>query len=184
MKCELCKKNEATVHVTEIFSLAASEGAASDGEAGGHTINGVHQRHICPSCAHRLNVIHGIGNPSMTQNEWLKQLQKVTQRSAVASGLACPHCKMTLAEFRSRGRLGCPHDYEVFRAHLDPLLQRVHNATRHAGRVPGLDEEQLERIQQITELRERLQVAIREEEYESAARLRDELRCLEGDSEA
>ena len=50
--------------------------------------------------------------------------------------LTCPACGIKYMEFRAEGRLGCPHDYEVFRAGLEPLLQRIHRATRHVGKAP------------------------------------------------
>jgi protein arginine kinase activator len=86
---------------------------------------------------------------------------------------------MSLAEFRSKGRLGCPRDYEVFRAHLEPLLLRVHSAKEHRGRLPGNTEAVRSRTQQLTTLKAKLEAAIREEAYESAARLRDEIQELE-----
>ena len=86
---------------------------------------------------------------------------------------------MSLAEFRNKGRFGCPKDYEVFRAHIEPLLLRVHSARAHRGRLPGMDEVSRKRLQQITDLRTKLEAAIREEAYESAARLRDEIQVLE-----
>ena len=88
---------------------------------------------------------------------------------------------MTLAEFRQRGRMGCPKDYELFAPQLQELLERVHGATRHVGRRPGVDEGTLARMQRVTELRHALETAIREEAYESAARIRDELKTLQQD---
>src|SRR5437660_247160 len=50
--------------------------------------------------------------------------------------LTCPHCGIKYMEFRGEGRLGCPHDYAVFRAGLEPILRRVHRATAHVGKSP------------------------------------------------
>ena len=82
---------------------------------------------------------------------------------------------MTPADFRSKGRLGCPRCYEVFRGDLMPLLQRIHEAQTHRGRLPG-------RIVQptavaaedrnLSDLRRRLEDAVRGERYEEAAQLR------------
>jgi hypothetical protein len=47
---------------------------------------------------------------------------------------------MTLRDFRQRGRLGCPKDYEIFGAQLRDLLERIHGAARHVGRSPNSDE--------------------------------------------
>ena len=72
-----------------------------------------------------------------SQLEIWKLLHATAQRQQRESSLSCPDCGMTLAEFREKGRLGCPRDYEIFRDHLDQLLGRVHNSDRHTGRLPG-----------------------------------------------
>lgn len=167
MICQLCNKQPATVHVTEI-SQPGPSGAAS----------GVKQRHMCEACAHSLElpttpVVIAKGAPEI----W-KLLRQSAQRARAEGSLACPECGMSLAEFRNKGRFGCPKDYEVFRAHIEPLLLRVHNAQAHRGRVPGEDTTN-ERSRQISVLRSKLEAAIREEAYESAARLRDEIQGLE-----
>ena len=85
-------------------------------------------------------------------------------------------------EFRSDGRLGCPADYEVFRAGLLPILQRIHRATRHVGKVPRrLAPEN--RAAEVLKLRQQLRRAVDAENYELAAQLRDLIRQKEGSDE-
>lgn len=168
--CELCKKQPATVHVTEI-ARAAQESQ-------------VLQKHMCEACASALEmpsapVVIAKGPPDI----W-KLLRQSAQKARAEGSLACPHCGMSLAEFRSKGRFGCPKDYEIFRAHIEPLLLRVHNAQAHRGRLPGRDEVSLQRSQHLSELRSKLEAAIREEAFESAARLRDEIQELEAPPKA
>ena len=43
---------------------------------------------------------------------------------------ACPVCGITFYEFRSQGRLGCPHDYVCFQAQLEPLIVNIHGESR------------------------------------------------------
>jgi protein arginine kinase activator len=86
---------------------------------------------------------------------------------------------MDLDDFRRRGRLGCPTCYETFQAQVGELLERVHGARSHVGRVPGVSDEELERLQALADLRQRLDLAVREEDYENAARLRDEIQGLQ-----
>ncbi|MCH2103693.1 MAG: UvrB/UvrC motif-containing protein [Planctomycetes bacterium] len=94
--------------------------------------------------------------------------------------LKCKSCGMSVDEFRSKGRLGCADCYEVFKGPIAELLERVHGALEHVGRVPGLSDDDLERMQALSELRRELESAIREEAYESAASLRDRISQLEG----
>jgi protein arginine kinase activator len=171
MICQACQKNLATVHVTEIISTG-------NGNApGSHEIL---DKHICPSCAQQMDLPHMQVVSKKMADIW-KLLQQSSKKTRREASLACSDCGMTLGEFRSKGRLGCPKDYEVFRDHLDALLVRMHNADSHVGRGPGVNEFQLERMQRINSLREKLDEAVRSEAYEHAARLRDELKGLQGD---
>jgi protein arginine kinase activator len=137
------------------------------------------QKHLCEACARSLELpsaplVIGKGGP-----EFWKLLRQSAQKARAEGSLACPQCGMSLAEFRSKGRFGCPKDYEIFRAHIEPLLLRVHNAQTHRGRLPGLEAKGPVLAQQLSDLRSKLEAAIREEAYESAARLRDEIQELE-----
>ena len=60
-------------------------------------------------------------------------------------------------EFRAEGRLGCPHDYDVFRGGLAPLLQRIHRSDRHVGKTPQRSVLPAEQQAELVELRRRLQ---------------------------
>jgi protein arginine kinase activator len=113
-----------------------------------------------------------------------KLLQLSAQQTRKKGGQSCPDCGMSLEEFRKKGRLGCPKDYEVFKVHIGDLLERVHGSRTHVGRIPGTSEAEIERIKRLTDLRGQLEVAIREEAYENAARLRDELKALEESTKA
>lgn len=101
----------------------------------------------------------------------------------IGSVPACPDCGMTLSEFKARGRFGCPRDYEVFAEHLDPLFERIHDTqpARHQGRLPQAsgEPEIVTRRRKTAELKARLDAAVAEENYELAARLRDEINGLE-----
>lgn len=168
MICQICNKNAATVHITEIDA----------GSANGAQAPTLEQRHLCEPCAQKLK-LPSLGASQKGAIDIWKLLQQSYQKAREDTGLTCPDCGMTLAEFRSKGRLGCPKDYEVFRTHLDPLLQRIHNASHHVGRIPQGDENTSRRLEALSELRVKLETAIREEAYEQAARLRDEIQALE-----
>jgi protein arginine kinase activator len=87
-------------------------------------------------------------------------------------------------EFRAEGRLGCPHDYEVFRAGLKPLLERIHRSDRHVGKSPRHYSPNPVRETELIELRSQLRRAVEAEAYEEAARLRDLLRQKEATDES
>ncbi len=92
---------------------------------------------------------------------------------------ACPVCQISFLEFRNTGRLGCPHDYEVFRNELMPLLENIHDETRHCGKVPRRAPKNSQRQTELIELRNKLKRSIAAEDYEAAARLRDQIKDIE-----
>jgi protein arginine kinase activator len=131
-----------------------------------------------------MNLPHApVASTKNALNIW-KLLQNSARRARQEGSLACPDCGMTLADFRTKGRLGCPKDYEIFRAHLRPLLQRVHNAESHTGRLPGVDEAERERRNELNGLRAQLEKAVGSEDYENAAQLRDAIQQLETQEES
>jgi protein arginine kinase activator len=166
MICQNCQKSAATVHVTEIVQPAGAGGPS------------VREQHLCEACAQTLDLPHAPGGSKAPVDIW-KLLQATAQQTRRKAGPACRGCGMSLEEFRRKGRLGCAACYEAFAAHLGELFERVHGARRHVGRLPGVSPAQLERARRLDELRQRLEHAIREEAYENAARLRDELRRVE-----
>jgi protein arginine kinase activator len=110
----------------------------------------------------------------------------------------CPGCGTGYLEFRQSGLLGCPQCYKAFEAQLGPLLERAHEGgTHHTGRLPKRalggatnpsapkqapptppSPEQV-RAGRVSSLKKQLDEAVKAEQYEKAAKIRDELRGLE-----
>jgi protein arginine kinase activator len=163
MICHRCEKNPVSVHVTEVKKFGTP----------GDPQNEVEEQHLCAECAQQLELPHVSLSPKATLWNLLQfHAHKVKT-------LTCPDCGMTLEELRRRGRVGCAKDYDVFRDYLDELLSRMHGSGSHVGRLPGVPEGSLERIHQMTTLKGELDLAIRDEDYERAATLRDEIQDLE-----
>ena len=164
MKCQFCSK-PATVHLTDIVNQQKKE------------------LHLCQSCAEQQQLIkhQELNLPAILETLFGQYLGPQTDELA---RLACPACGIKYMEFRAQGRLGCPHDYAVFRTGLEPLLQRLHRAVRHAGKCPRRRPPGPERQAEVMQLRRRLQAAVEAEAYEEAARLRDLLRKKEATDES
>ncbi len=94
--------------------------------------------------------------------------------------LKCEKCGMMLSTANQTGRLGCPNCYEAFREELAPLLQQLHGRVQHAGRRPLDNDDALQRRETIDQLNRAMAKAVAEEDYESAAHFRDQLKALEG----
>ena len=163
LKCQFCS-SPATVHLTHIENSQKKE------------------MHLCQACAEKHNLVKG---PELSLPAILQSLigQHIGGLSDELARLTCPACGIKYMEFRHAGRLGCPHDYDRFRAGLEPLLTRIHRATRHAGKRPRRPPDP-GRQAELIELRRLLRTAVEREEYEEAARLRDLLRQKEATDES
>ena len=98
---------------------------------------------------------------------------------ATPAGPTCPECDLSYGEFRRTGKLGCGTCYDSFRGELRPLLRRIHGSTEHTGRVPSCLEADFDSRREVKRLRAELAQAVRGEEYERAAELRDLIRSKE-----
>jgi len=160
MKCQSCS-NPATVHITTI-------------EKGGQK----KIVHLFQACAEQQQLVkqQELNLPAILQT---LIGQHVGQLSDELARLTCPQCGIKFMEFRQQGRLGCPHDYTVFRAGIEPLLERIHRSVRHVGKSPRRGAEAQAEQVELLELRRQLRQAVEAEAYEEAARIRDLLRQKE-----
>ena len=74
--------------------------------------------------------------------------------------------------------MGCPDCYSTFADILNPYVEKIHGATQHIGAAPAAEQPKTDPIEA---LRAQLKTAVENEEYEQAARLRDEIRRMEGE---
>ncbi|MDO8632304.1 MAG: UvrB/UvrC motif-containing protein [Phycisphaerales bacterium] len=157
--CQRCNHAKATVHITD-------------------TMPEKRERHLCDECAEKEGII--IKQKHTTTNEILQQFIKHKAGMSAGEDLACPKCGMTFRDFQTKGTLGCPHDYTAFGGLLNPLIQRAHEgATRHVGKVPPDADTTIQKTTGLLRLRRELQDAVEQENYELAARVRDQIRTLE-----
>ena len=162
MLCDLCNKNQATVHLTEIVDDQMSE------------------LHLCEECARKksIQMEQQFGLADLLAG--LAEFEKPEQTVETAR-LKCSNCGLSYNEFKRIGRLGCGECYSSFRKYLSPLLKKIHGSTQHLGKSPYKAAERPKKKVGLVELRLRLQKAIENEEFEEAARLRDKIRELEKD---
>ncbi len=159
MVCDICHKNNATVHLTEIIN------------------DKVVEMHICQVCAQaKANELDKHLNISGFLGSLADMVGGLPQERRL---LRCPSCGLSYEDFKKKGRLGCGKCYETFRRFLLPLLKKIHSATTHTGKAPtSLDKKASSQLK-VAELHQRLRRAIQLEEYEEAAKLRDKIKGLE-----
>lgn len=149
MKCQRCSK-AATLHITEVLQLDKFE-----------------ELHLCEECAKKYLYPAANGKKASSGE------------TDDPGGKVCEVCGIKFVEFRNTGRLGCPHDYDSFKPELVPLLESIHGEPKHQGKTPRrLPQEKAER-QELAQLRRKLQMAVSDEKYEEAAKLRDRIHQME-----
>ena len=156
MLCQHCGVNEATTYYKQ-------------------NINGqVSEMHLCAACAQKLTGgFGGMGFSPTFQSFWG---DSTVLQPGLGGGRRCRTCGMTESELRRAARAGCADCYKNFADILTPYIHKLHGSTAHVGTTPA--EEQSD---PVAVLRTKLNDAIASEAYEEAARLRDEIRRLEGE---
>jgi protein arginine kinase activator len=162
MKCNKCAK-QATYHITDIERGKAREYHFCDEHA---------RQHLAPEESQE----------NLAVGKLAKELiggSPTAREPSPADKQTCPVCQISFLEFRNSGRLGCPYDYEVFRDELMPILENIHDETRHAGKVPKRAPRNTQTQTTLIQLRNELKRAVAAEDYEAAARVRDQIKVLE-----
>jgi len=155
MKCESCHKAEASVHLKQVV----------DGK--------IKEVFLCQECAARK----GMKSPEELA-DFLFGLSESLSAGAESPATVkrCPGCKLSFADFESKHRLGCPQCYETFRQELIPVIEDMQRAQTHIGKVPAGERSR----KQVQELKAQLLQAVKVQDFESAAELRDRIKELEG----
>jgi protein arginine kinase activator len=170
MYCQICKKNIATVHYTEIDVdyKVRKETHMCEACAQSHGVQGPGGPGVAAASVSPFQMIEKILKPSLP--ETLKSLLETT----------CEACGMTYPEFRSGGRLGCAKDYEVFLDGIKSVLEQVQGGCGpHTGKVPQRAGKLIQLRSRHAELTGELDEAVAVENYERAAELRDALKQVE-----
>jgi len=167
MKCQSCGKKEATVRYVE-------------------NINGKKQEiHLCIDCANKLgfadfsNMFSPIFStiPSFFEDLTLKEEEK------------CPSCGYTFENYADTGLFGCPVCYDTFSDKLDELFLKLHGKNRHPRltskktSIENTVEKKLKDQDEIENLKQQLNVLVKNEEYEKAAVLRDKIKEIENNKQ-
>jgi protein arginine kinase activator len=161
MLCQFCKQREATIHFTNVEN------------------NKVNEIHICATCAEEQG-FDELKKSNCATSDLVASLFD-SAFAAVESGSTagtCPNCGTSYSSFQDVGKLGCSHCYEHFRDRLYPLLRSIHGNTWHLGKTPRRFGAVVSAKRRIKELEAELERAVQSEQYELAAKIRDEIRRL------
>jgi protein arginine kinase activator len=185
MICEICGKNEATIHIQELINSKKKA------------------LHICNACAESKGMakemLNGLDLAQLMYNISADVNNSVLFKDLQAKVVSpppmkCPNCGWDIVRFTNIGRLGCAECFKTFRTILDQAIRNMHKGSLHVGKKPGDlanaspetmgGKEKPANIQDkmacVMELQKRLEEYIMREEYEKAADARDKIAVLKG----
>lgn len=160
--CQNCGENPANLWVTKIM-----EGQVS-------------KQHLCDECFRKLSGYSlpftlalpiNIMNPFASLAEGLKPFK-------TAKFQVCKNCSTSWSDFLQSGFLGCPQCYKSFSKFLTPIMEDIHSSLTYKGKVPKRLPEGIKLQASLQQLKQELFRSIDKENYEEAARIRDEMQVL------
>ena len=159
MLCQSCEKRQASTHIKTILN----------GE--------LREFDLCPECAAKLGYgsffnnfgfdIDKLFGSFMDSNEGRKKTKR------------CNFCGSSFDEIAKTGKVGCAHCYEEFYDELLPSIRRIHGRTNHTGNLARSAGTEVKVRNEITKCKYELEQAIKTQEFEKAAELRDKIKELE-----
>lgn len=179
MLCSNCGKNEANIRYTRIINGEKTEFA------------------LCEECARKEGLDDLDFSMPINFSSFLSDFfddDALLPSISSFQNQKCQNCGLTYDDFVKGGKFGCTECYNTFSNKLENILKNLHGSSKHIGRRPKnvlnsknsvnnkkeikaseVDENQ----QKINKLNDDLQVAIKEERYEDAAKIRDEIKKLQ-----
>ncbi len=159
MKCQICNKNNATIHFTKIIN--------------GH----VEERHLCESCAKENHEIEFDFNLTFPFQKIFTGLIEPVKEDVEVKDITC-RCGLSHRKLLETGRFGCAYCYDTFKDDIESLIKGIHGHNRHEGKIPNGIGDKIINKKIMESLKQELQEAILLENYEQAAIIRDEINEL------
>ncbi|NMB34331.1 MAG: hypothetical protein GX992_08955 [Clostridium sp.] len=161
MLCQKCQKREAKIQITQIVNSNKSV------------------VYLCECCA-RGEEKYNIGSP-LSINDFFSGIMGIPYmaKQQQTHEPVCDKCGMTYSEFNKVGKVGCSNCYRVYGDRLMPLLKKLHGNMQYNGKIPKRIFSSVKASSEISKLKKQLNDAVKSEEYERAAVLRDQIRELE-----
>lgn len=158
MLCESCKKRPANFHFTKV-------------------INGqIEEHHLCDVCA--MENTDFDFNKQFSFHKLFTSLfdDSGENKEQPKPDITCSNCGLSFKKFQETGKLGCSKCYDEFSIYLEPIVKSIHGHGRHRGKVPKISRPRLDLIREVEGLTSQLEEAVKKEEFEKAATIRDEIK--------
>jgi protein arginine kinase activator len=162
MLCQDCKKQTASVHLTQIVN------------------NEKIVLSLCKDCAAKRGFHSPLDNVPFPLAEILSGVikQQFPEKAESIPDLKCSNCGLTFEQFTQQGRFGCGQCYKAFRSRLELIMRKIHGSSLHKGKLPVTSSEHPLPVKEEERLEAELKKAIDAEDFERAADLRDKLKAM------
>ncbi|RKX79984.1 MAG: hypothetical protein DRP87_01145 [Spirochaetes bacterium] len=158
MICEFCEEREAVIHVKQIVGYESFD------------------VHLCEDCAHK----RGISNITDKREPSLSSLLSgLISSDSERDRKSCPKCGSQYFEIRETGRLGCTECFVIFDREIGAFLEEMTGSKNHMGKYPKKLKAYKTLLIDRQLMKEKLSKAVKNEDYELAAYLRDRINELE-----
>jgi protein arginine kinase activator len=164
MKCEICGGREAVIHIQQVIGKERVD------------------LHLCEECAVERGITSGQDRIELSISHLINGLVDVRATKA-ARKTVCPRCGSPWESVRRREKMGCPECYTAFHREIRFLLRKSLGKTQHRGKLPQRLRTYKTYLVDVLKLKEGLEEALKREDYEKAARLRDRIKELEKQEE-
>lgn len=175
MKCSHCHEKEANTHIRRIINGKKEE------------------MYLCEECARELGVMDEFDFEPLTMDSFFGNL--LGAGAAALNSLAgverCTYCGSSFNDIINSGKVGCAHCYDRFDDRLAPSIEKLHGRTKHVGKhvtyteepdkkdkQPDSKDNKASEISEEDKLKAELQTAIKEQRFEDAAVIRDQIKNL------
>ena len=152
MRCENCKKHTATVRMKH-----NRDGKKVD-------------IYLCDTCSGEIEL-------NLLVESLFKGL-KMHSNKQTSQAKTCTGCGITLRGIIKSDNLGCSSCYKTFNQELVPMIKQAHGSHLHQGKFPKRGGQEMEREIKLRKLRELMNQAVVEEDFEKAAMYRDDIKAI------
>lgn len=168
MLCQNCNKNEANTHIKQIVNGERTE------------------THLCSDCANHLGYNDVFSDFDLNFNGFFGGLLgDMISPVLLGNVKRCEKCGSSYNDIVREGKVGCADCYRTFYDKLAPSIQRIHGKIHHTGKTGTAAaqeavKEKADNTEKIAGLKEDMDEAVKTQNFEEAARIRDEIKALEG----
>ena len=183
MLCEICHRNEATIHIKEVrdgkivshdFCAACAKLKEAQGELGVLGINLAEVLFKFGKLAHSAEA-----EPGKEEAAAVPEKDDAAEAPEAEGAARCPVCGWTAKRISETGCFGCPECYRSFAPLIGRTVGRFQRGEFHLGKRPGAAAlGRSARLAEIAKLKRELARRIDREEYEAAAVCRDRINAL------